>query len=94
MFGTEDELIDEIDRLKNENRKLRLSYVNSGCETLINLCKSRNLHCSITYQKINDISIEIYSGYISNYEKIYYTDGHINIDDALIVAITFLKKVD
>jgi len=57
---------------------------------LINECISRNLHCSITYQRINDFSIEIYRGYKTSYEKVFYTDGHIKPNKAIKEALNFL----
>ena len=30
---------------------------------LFDECKSRNFNCSLTYQQINDFSVEIYKGY-------------------------------
>jgi hypothetical protein len=61
---------------------------------LIGECKSRNLHCSVTYQKINDISIEIYKGYKSTYVKLFYTDGHIKLKKAIKLALKFIVSID
>jgi len=55
-------------------------------------CISRNLHCSITYQKINDYSVEIYRGYKTRYEKVFYTDGHIKPKKAIKKALKFLSN--
>lgn len=54
-------------------------------------CQNRNLHASITYQRINDFSIEIYTGYVSNYVKLFYTDGHTDLNAAIKAALGFLK---
>ena len=54
-------------------------------------CKDRNLNISITYQKINDISIEIYTGYQSSYQMVYYADGFIKLKKAIKEAHLFLK---
>lgn len=53
-------------------------------------CELRNLHCSITYQKINDYSIEIYTGYKKSYHQIFYTDGHIKLKAAVKQALKYL----
>lgn len=66
----------------------------SKAEKLLIECKSRNLHCSITYQKINDYSVEIYTGYMSTYQKHYYTDGHIRLKKAIKSARKYLKSLD
>lgn len=59
---------------------------------LMNKCISLNLHCAITYQKMNDFSVEIYTGYRSTYEKLFYTDGHIKSKKAIKKALKYLKK--
>lgn len=60
---------------------------------LFQLCQSNNYNCSITYQRINDYSVEIYKGYgNSNYNKIFYTDGHIDVNHAIRLGLKFLKK--
>lgn len=59
---------------------------------LFQLCQSNNYNCSITYQKINDYSIEIYRGYGNNYHKIFYTDGHIDVNKAIKLGLKFLKN--
>lgn len=61
-------------------------------QKLMNECISRNLHCSITYQKINNYSVEIYRGYKSFYEKIFYTDGHTKSKRAIKKALKFLSN--
>lgn len=50
---------------------------------LISECKSRNINCSISYQSINDISIEIYKGFGKRYQKLFYTDSHIKLNKAI-----------
>jgi hypothetical protein len=60
---------------------------------LFDECISRNYNCSITYQRINDYSVEVYRGYQSNYEKIFYTDGHIDKEKAIRKALKFLRAM-
>jgi hypothetical protein len=60
---------------------------------LFNECISRSYHCSITYQRINDYSVEIYKGYLVNYDKIFYVDGHIKKETAIRAALKFLHSV-
>lgn len=55
-------------------------------------CKNKNLHCSITHQRNNDISVEIYTGYVDTYKQLYYTDGHIKIKKAVNEALEFLSE--
>jgi len=38
---------------------------------LLKECSSRNIHCSITYQKTNDFSVEI----SKDYEILFYTES-------------------
>ena len=64
----------------------------SKIKKLILECKDLNLHCSVTYQKITDFSVEIYKGYEKKYEKVYYTDGHSKINDAVKKAQRFLNR--
>lgn len=56
-------------------------------------CEARAFNCSITYQKINDYSIEIYKGYGESYRKIFYTDGHLKPEKAIRKALKFLKPL-
>ncbi len=57
-------------------------------------CKCRAMNCSITYQRINDYSVEIYRGYKSSYVKIFYTDGHIDKKKAIKKALKFLRALE
>jgi hypothetical protein len=59
---------------------------------LFEKCKDMNYNCSITYQRINDYSVEIYTGYKSNYQLIFYSDGHSSSTDATKKGIKFLNK--
>ena len=59
---------------------------------LIEECKSRSLNCSITYQHINDYSVEIYRGYESSYQKVFYTDGHLKSKKAIKSGLKYLTK--
>ena len=59
---------------------------------LIGECKSRNMNCSITYENITDCSVEIYTGYGKNYERIFYTDGHLKPKKAVKKALKFIHK--
>lgn len=60
-------------------------------EQLYSVCKDRIYNCSVTYQRINDYSVEIYTGHETNYKNIYYTNGHSCITDAIDVALNFLN---
>jgi hypothetical protein len=53
-------------------------------------CKNRAMNCSITYQYINGYSIEIYKGYETSYQKIFYTDGHTDPRIAIRKGLKFL----
>lgn len=63
-------------------------------EELISICKNNNFNITIGYQKINDYSIEIYKGYVSNYEQIYYSDGDIDLDFTILKAINFVENIE
>lgn len=60
---------------------------------LFEICQDRNWNVSLTWQKINDYSIEIYKGYKSSYELIFYTDGHTDKNEAIKKAKSFLKDI-
>lgn len=57
-------------------------------------CKNRAMNCSITYQRINDYSVEIYKGYETSYQKIFYTDGHLEPKTAIRKALKFLRALE
>ena len=50
---------------------------------LFAICEDSNWHVSLTYQRINDYSVEIYTGYVSSYENLFFSDGHASIDGAI-----------
>jgi hypothetical protein len=58
---------------------------------LFRWCAQSNYNCSITYQRINEYSVEIYKGYKTNYEKIYYSDGHLTPLEAAKQGLKFLR---
>jgi hypothetical protein len=60
---------------------------------LLKKCSSRNIHCSITYQKNNDFSVEISKGYNRNYEILFYTDGHTKLKTAVQEAAKFVNSL-
>jgi effector-binding domain-containing protein len=64
----------------------------SKLKRLITECKNRNFHISISYQRINDISIEIYTGNRKNYVCRFYTDGHISLKKALKKALKWIDN--
>ena len=50
-------------------------------------------HYKIWFNKYyNDYSIEIYKGYKSSYEVIFYTDGHTDKKQAIKKALRFLNE--
>ena len=59
---------------------------------IFEICQDRNLNVSFTWQRINDYSIEIYKGYKSSYELIFYTDGHTDKKQAIKKALRFLNE--
>ena len=58
---------------------------------LFDECKSRACNCSLTYQSINDYSVEIYRGYKSSYQQVFYTDGHLKKSIAIKKALKFIR---
>lgn len=60
-------------------------------DQLFDECKQRACSCSITYQSINDFSVEIYRNEFT-YQSIYFTDGHLDSKRAIRKALKFLKK--
>lgn len=61
-------------------------------QTLFQECETRNWNISLTNQRINGYSVEIYTGYVSTYEKIFYTDGHLKPNQAITEALKFIRK--
>lgn len=59
---------------------------------LISECQRRDWNISLTWQKINEWSVEIYTGYKSSYEKKYYTDGHMTKEVAIETALEFFEE--
>lgn len=62
-------------------------------DTLVSECKNRSLNVSVTNQKINDFSVEIYTGYKTTYKCLFYTDGHLYSEVAITEALEFLKTI-
>ena len=56
------------------------------------ICQNNKLNVSLTWQTINDYSIEIYKGYKSYYELIFYTDGNTDKKQAIKKALRFLNE--
>ena len=61
-------------------------------EKLMAECKSRTVNCSITYQKINEFSVEIYTGYKKCYVKYFYSDGHLTAKAAIRKGLKYINK--
>lgn len=61
-------------------------------ELLIDECRQRNWHVSIAYQNATSHSVEIYTGYQSNYEQILLTDGHVTLKKAVKIALKFIDE--
>jgi len=58
---------------------------------IIKHCLSRDLNISLTYQKINNWSIEIYTGYKDSYTLVFYSDGHLKEKDAAKAALEYFS---
>ena len=58
---------------------------------LTDMCQDRCFNLSLTWQKMTDWSVEIYTGYETSYEKKFYTDGHSNKKEAIKGAIEYMK---
>lgn len=56
-------------------------------------CKSKGLNCSLTHQSITDYSVEVYKGFNTTYQKIFYTDGHISRSVAIRKALKFIRAL-
>lgn len=59
---------------------------------LIDECKSQELNVSITYQRINGYSVEIYTGYLKTYKKYYYSDGGSSLKKEVKKAYKYFKN--
>ena len=59
---------------------------------IFEICQNNNLNVSVNWQRINDYSIEIYKGYKSSYEVIFYTEGHTYKKQAIKKALSFLNE--
>lgn len=64
---------------------------NNGIEDLMIECQSMTMNCSVTYQAINDYSVEIYRGYVKNYEKLFHSDGHSDLKEAINSGLEFMR---
>lgn len=62
-------------------------------DTLLAECKNHSLNVSLTNQRINDFSVEIYTGYKETYKCLFYTDGHLYYEAAITEALEFLKTI-
>ncbi len=64
------------------------------CKTLelMETCRNLSLHCSVTYQSITSYSVEIYTGYVSTYKEVFYTDGKVSLEEAIDLALEFLEN--
>lgn len=62
-------------------------------EKLFEQCLCRDWNVSITWQKVTDWSIEIYTGYKTRYKKIFYTDGHTSKAEAIAKALKFFEEL-
>ena len=60
-------------------------------QELMDLCHSYDFNYSISYQKINDYSIEIYTGYKTNYKNVFYIDGELNLKKAVKKTLEFFN---
>ena len=54
---------------------------------------NRNLNVSLTHQRMNNWSIELYTGYVATYQKVFYTDGHSSPKEAAKHTLEFLKTL-
>lgn len=61
---------------------------------LMTECKRRNYNCSIGLQKGNDYSVEIYTGHKSNYNSLFFTDGHLKPKKAIKKALKWVMTFD
>ena len=59
---------------------------------IFEICQVRNWNVSFTWQRINNYSIEIYKGYKSSYELIFYTDGNTDKKQAIKKVKSFLGE--
>ena len=59
---------------------------------LFNRCIGLNLNVSLTYQRINDYSVEIYTGYGDSYKQLFYADGYVTRIGVIQKAIRYLDK--
>lgn len=99
IFEKKDKEIKDLIKCNEINRK-HIQHQHKEIESLqknlikelFDECKSRNYNCSLTYQKINDFSVEIYQGYKLDYNQIFYTDGHLTYDEAIQEALDTLKN--
>ena len=59
---------------------------------IIDECRNRNWHISISYQNATSHSVEIYTGYVKDYKQIFLTDGHVTVKKAIKKALEFIYK--
>ncbi len=61
-------------------------------EDLYDECRNCNYHVSLTWQRITNYSVEIYKGYQRDYVKIYYSDGHVTLKEAIKKGLKFMRR--
>ena len=56
-------------------------------------CQSRCFNLSLTWQKMTNWSIEIYTGYKTSYKVEFFSDGHLNKKEAIKKGIKYMKEL-
>ncbi len=63
-------------------------------QEFIALCQNRAFNFSLTWQKMDDWSLEIYTGYSKHsYELRFYTDGHSKREDAIKEGLEYMRDL-
>lgn len=65
----------------------------SKSKELFSLCLNQDLNVSLSWQKMTDWTVEIYTGYIKSYRSVFYVQG-ITKKEVLKKAIKFMKTFD
>ena len=65
-----------------------------GCKKHFkDLCINNNFNFCTSFQKNNNWSVKIYTGYINTYKKIFYADGFLTEKKVIKRAILFLENM-
>ncbi|WP_320034818.1 hypothetical protein [Halarcobacter sp.] len=89
IYLKHDNVIDLV-RIAYEEMDEYFEVLDDNYEKLFSECLSRDWSVSLIWQRMTNWSVEIYTGYEVNYNKKFFTSGHIHRAEATKEALRFL----